>query len=126
MTLDPVTLGDGAQLLHHAHHVPVSPALYDLALRDAVDGYPGPGQFSVRRLDTHESTPVGPHRREAGGHHVCFGQLNVDRVVEVGEGLAELFGEGLHRLHSVKIAGIFGVVMLMVDVVGSIECVSGI
>jgi hypothetical protein len=46
--------------------------------------------------------------------------------VEVGEGLAELFGEGLHRLHSVKIAGIFGVVMLMVDVVGSIECVSGI
>src|SRR5215211_8082920 len=64
---------DGAELLHHAHHVPIGPALHDLALRDAVDGYPGPTEFSVRRLHTHERTPVGPHRSEACGHHVCFG-----------------------------------------------------
>src|SRR5829696_9658888 len=96
---------DGAELLHHAHHVPVGPALHDLALRAAVYGYPGPGKLSVGGLNAHERAPVSPHGRETRGYHISFGQLDVDGVVEVGEGLAELFGEGLHRLHSVQIAG---------------------
>src|SRR3712207_8473453 len=60
--------GDDAQLLHHAHHVPVGPALDDPALRDAVDAYPRPSESSVRRLHAHERAPVRPPGGEAGGH----------------------------------------------------------
>ena len=45
-------IGDGAQLLHHAHHVPVSPALDDPALGNAVDGFPGPaGEANLVRAN---------------------------------------------------------------------------
>ena len=40
--------------------------------------------------------------------------------------MAELFGEGLHRLHSVEVAGIFGVVVLVIDVVGGVERIGGV
>jgi hypothetical protein len=50
----------------------------------------------------------------------------VDCVVEVGEGLAELLGEGLHGLDSVQVAGILGVVVLMIDVIWGVERIGGI
>ena len=40
--------------------------------------------------------------------------------------MAELLGEGLHGLDSVEIAGIFGVVMLVIDIVRCVERIGGI
>src|SRR5215212_10265545 len=82
-----------------------------------------PAEFLVRRLHAHERAPVGPLRGETGGHHLALSDLDVDRVVEVREGLAELGREGLHRLEPVQITGIVGVVMLVVDVVGGVELI---
>jgi hypothetical protein len=45
--------------------------------------------------------------------------------MEVWEGTAKLRREGLHRLDTMKIPGIPRVVMLMVDVVGSVDVIGG-
>ena len=94
------------ELLHHAHHVPLGPALHDLAPGDAVDGYPGPHEFVVRGLHTHKGAPVRAHLRIAGDHRVTFGNLDVDLVAEVGKDPAKLRPEGLHRLNAMEITGI--------------------
>ena len=112
-------------MLHHAHHIPVGPALHYLAPGDAVDSYPGPYEFPVRGLDAHKRAPVRPHRCEAGDYKFTFGDLDVDRVMEVREGTAKFLREGLHRLDTMEFTGIPRLVMMMVDVVGSVDLIGG-
>jgi hypothetical protein len=69
---------------------------------------------------------VRTRRREAGDYQITLGDLDGDRVVEAWESTAKLCRKRLHRLHTTEIAGIIRIVMLMVDVVWSVDFIGGI
>src|SRR6266704_178113 len=81
-------LRDDAELLHKAQSIPVDPAFYHLATREAGDADPGDGELLPRGRNPAEiafmGTPAGP----TGHHCFAFGNEVLDRQSKVGEGSA--------------------------------------
>src|SRR6266852_2783486 len=113
-------LRDDAELLHKAQSVPVDPAFYHLAAREAGDADPGDGELLPRGRNPAEiafmGTPAGP----TGHHCFAFGNDVLDRQLKVREGSAV---EGRSLLLTFGAPPNIGCRRVMVSVVGGKELV---
>src|SRR5215203_325273 len=76
---------NGTYLAHHLQSFPVVPVFDDPAPRDTVHAHPAHLDPSSGRRDAHELPPMGAACDPPGNHHVPFGDLLLDREVNVGE-----------------------------------------
>src|SRR3712207_2219806 len=107
---------DGTYLAHHLQGLPIVPVFDDPAPRDAVHAHPTHLDPSAGRSDAHELALMRAAGDPPGNHHVPFGDLLLDREVNVGE-------SGVVRAHDLLdvlgSAAQLGVTGSMADVIWS-------
>jgi hypothetical protein len=99
--------GDGAELLHETQRIPFDPLFHGLAVDDPPDRDPRQRHRLAGRGHALEVTPMLTADCPARDHLVAFGDLVLDRDLQVGEGQVELSEkslvfDGIHRSVSAR------------------------
>src|SRR5258708_22068099 len=71
--------------LQQTQCVPVAPGFFDLPIRDAVNIYPSNSALFASSRNTHQRTHLGPLYCIAGNDLLAFGNLILNREMEVGK-----------------------------------------